>query len=301
MNSKTRAKTIGLIYLLLGLVVFTTIYSIKKSSDYKEIETVFNQEKADLQEELDNLIEDYRKLSVEKKSFSKRLIKEINKIIALKDSVKVLKASNYNLISKYRKRIYVLERENRKLFARVDSLETINKTLVEEKTLVAEKLTIKDTEAQELEKRNKELKNYQKKLKAKVAVAGVVKSSPIQAFAMKEKRSGELGSTSRSSKTDAFKVVFKLLENKVAVRGNKKVYVQIVDKNNNVISPKGEAKLKDKSEIVFSDELTANYQNNEMSVLSLVPVNRRSMSSGAYKINAFVDGKYSGSTTVSLK
>lgn len=290
-----------LTYLLFGLMISMTFYSYKKASNYQKFETVFKQEKVDLQNELDGLIKNYKELSIEKKHLSKRLIKEINKIIALKDSVKNLKISNYNLIRKYRKRIFALETENHNLFAKVDSLKFVNKTLLDNNTTVTETLSLKDSQVKKLAKTNKVLKRTQRTLKNKVAIAGSIKISPIEVFAMKERNNGKLRKTSNSSKTDAFKVNFQLLENEIATPGKKKIYIQIVDEKNNVIKPKGTTTLKGKNKIVYSDELIANYQNQKMNVISIILVNRNTIKEGQYKVNAFADRNYVGSTTIALK
>lgn len=295
MNEETpKKKRNALVPLLICLLFILAFFSYRKAKDYDKLEAVFKNEKQVLQAELDEIIEDYKTLSIKRKDLSKRLIKEINRIIILRDSVKNLKASQFRLISRYRKKIETLERQNKRLFFKVDSLSIANKTLQEEKTVVTQALDKKSSETQTLTQENKELQ-------AKVAVASVIKTSPISAIAMKERSSGKLTSTSRSSRADAFRVNFKLLKNDVATKGEKKIYLQVTDQNKNVIASKGKITLKNGKEVNYSHDLTADYHKKDVNILSLILVNRDDINKGIYTISAFVDGNYSGETTVKLR
>ena len=62
-------------------------------------------------------------------SMSNELSIERDRIIALRDSIKGLKATNYNLIRRYRGQIAKLEETNRRLFFMTDSLTGANQLL----------------------------------------------------------------------------------------------------------------------------------------------------------------------------
>lgn len=297
----TPKKQNAFMYLIMAFMLLILMYAFKKNRDYNRLEDAFKQEQVELQNEFDELIDDYKDLSIKKKDLSNRLIKEINKIIALKDSVKNLKATNFSLIRKYRRRVASLERQNRTLFVKVDSLTLVNKNLKDENLATTVALTENKTQAKNLQKTNENLQKTNEELKEKVGIAGVIKTSPIKAIVMKERSSGKLTSTSRSSRADAFKVSFRLLENKVTTPGDKKIYVQIIDQNKNIIAPQGVTVLKDGNQIVYSQELIANYQNGSLDVLSLILVNRDDIHKGIYAINAYVDGHFTGTTAVKLR
>lgn len=292
MNSN-KSKNAVLIVLLFA-VLFITLYNFKVSSEMNELKSVFKQEKADLKNALDEMIKDYTDVVVRKKSLSKRLRIEVQKMKDLRDSVAKLEGSNYNLIRRYRSKIASLERENRRLFIKIDSLNNANEALVQENVITNEILSQKETINNNLTEKNK-------KLEAKVAIASKIDISPVQVVAMKERSSGKLTTTSRSSRTDAFKVNFDLLENPITESGKKMVYIQIIDEKKNVITPKGKTSLKNGAKILYSDSLMVNYDNRRMSLVSLVLVNRDDILKGKYTISAFVDGVYSGNSVVSLR
>ncbi|WP_420552107.1 hypothetical protein [Tenacibaculum aiptasiae] len=290
-----------LIVVLLMLTLFLTLYSFQKSSQYEDLKKIFQQEKTDLEKELDEMIKDYTDVVVRKKRLSKRLKVELVKMKELRDSIKSLRTDNYNLIRKYRRKIVTLERENRNLFIRVDSLSTVNNALAQENVITNEILKQKETINVSLTEKNKELTEKQKSLEEKIAIGGVIKTSPVKAIAMKERSSGKLTSTSRSSRTDAFKINFDLLKNVITEAGEKSVYIQIIDENKKVVAPKGVTNLKDGGKIQYSDSIEVNYNNDRLSLVSLVLVNRDDINKGEYTVSAFVDGVYSGATTLKLR
>ena len=292
MNHQKMKNT--LIIILAILTLFLIFYSQKKSNENKILNNIFLEEKADLQQDLDEMIKDYTDVVVGKKRLADRLEIELTKMKSLRDSIKDLKSDNFGLIRKYRSRIASLERENKKLFIQIDSLNSANDALTQENVIANEILQQKDSVNETLTEKNKELE-------AKVAIGGVIKTSPVKAVAMKERSSGKLTSTSRSSRTDAFRINFDLLENPITTAGEKRVYIQIIDENKNVIAPKGKLNLKSGVKIQYTDSLEVNYDNNRLSLVSLVLVNRDDIKKGTYTISTFIDGIYSGNTKIKLR
>nr|WP_299031528.1 hypothetical protein [uncultured Tenacibaculum sp.] len=283
-----------LIIILAILTLFLIFYSQKKSNENKILNNIFLEEKADLQQDLDEMIKDYTNVVVGKKRLADRLEIELTKMKSLRDSIKDLKSDNFNLIRKYRRRIATLERENKKLFIQIDSLNSANEALTQENVIANEILQQKDSVNENLVEKNKELE-------AKVAIGGIIKTSPVKAIAMKERSSGKLTTTSRSNRTDAFRINFDLLENPITSSGEKRVYIQITDENKNVIAPKGKLNLKSGVKIQYTDSLEVNYDNNRLSLVSLVLVNRDDIKKGTYTISTFIDGIYSGNTKIKLR
>ncbi|MEX6626854.1 hypothetical protein [Tenacibaculum salmonis] len=294
-------KKSSLIVLLLILTLFLTLYSFQKSNQYSNLQEIFEQEKTDLEKELDEMIKDYTDVVLRKKRISKRLQVELGKMNVLRDSIKNLKIDNYSLIRIYRKKISSLERQNKKLFIRVDSLSTANEVLAQENVITNNILQQKENINSSLNNKNKKLEEKQKTLETKIAIGSLIKTSNLNVVAMKERSSGKLTSTSRSSRTDAFRINFDLLKNLITDAGEKAVYIQIRDDNNNVIAPKGITNLKDGAKIQYTDSIEVNYNNDKLSLVSLILVNRDDINKGKYTISTFIDGIYSGATTLQLR
>ncbi|WP_232126561.1 hypothetical protein [Tenacibaculum finnmarkense] len=247
------------------------------------------------------MIRDYTDVVVRKKSISKRLQLELIKMNNLRDSIKILQIDNYSLIRIYRKKISRLEYENKQLFIKVDSLSIANQALTQKNAITKTILAQKETINTSLSDKNNELEEKQKILQTKVAAGSILKINTVNAVAMKERSNGELTSTSRSSRTDAFRVNFDLLENPVADTGKKTVYIQITDQNNNVIAPKGVTNLKNGANIQYTDAIDVNYNNDKLSLVSLILVNRDDINKGKYTISTFIDQLYLGATILNLR
>lgn len=301
MSTKSYRKPNGFKFLIAAIVALLIFYSFKLNSDYQKLEDAFSEQKIELQAELDEIIEDYRNINVKNKDLSKRLIKEINKIIVLRDSIKNLKKSNYNLIVKYSRKIVKLERENRRLFIQVDSLNKQNYELLQENIVVKKQLSKNNQIQKSLSSKNKTLVKKQEILEKKVSIAEVIEIDNFKALAMKERSSGKLTSTSRSRRTDAFKIKFDLQPNPVTSPGKKEILIQILDENKNVVAAKGNKKVKNGETVVFSDNIVAEYDNQQLGIVSLILVNRDDINKGKYIVNTYVDGLFSGKTALSLR
>lgn len=286
----TKLKNNGLAAFLLLLIIAIGYLSYQNAEDYTELKDVFELEKKELESELNILIKEYEKVSYNKDETSLKLREELQKIIKLRDTIHNLKATDYGLIRLYRKRISNLVEENKKLFARIDSLRVINTQLATKNDSVKVALVQKEDINTRLKYKNRFLNQEKRVLSKKIATAEIIKISNIDAIAMKKKSSGRHTSTSRSRKTDAFKTEFNLLENKIISPGPKPIYIQIIDENNKVIAPVKKVKLKNNEKILYSDVLMAEYHNKQLSVISFIDVNRDSISKGIYKIHVFVDG-----------
>lgn len=300
MITNSKIKNNGFIAFLLLLVIAIGLLSYQNASEYSELKDVFKLEKKELESELNSVIKNYEDAVYSKDDVSLDLRDKLHKIIKLRDTINNLKTTDYGLFRLYRKRISNLAKQNKILFAHIDSLNAINNQLLTKNDSVKYILTQKENLYTKLKHKNKSLGLEKKVLKEKIAIAEIIETSSIKVVAMKKKRSGKHTSTSYSNKTDAFRIAFNLLENNIISSGSKSIYIQIVN-NGKVISPVEEVKLKNKEKILCNDIFTAKYINKRLSVISFINVNRKLINKGAYKINVFVDGVFVNSTVIELK
>lgn len=295
-----KIKNSGILAFFLLLTITVGVLSYQNASVYSELKEAFEVEKIELESELNSLIKDYEDAAYSNGEFSSKLRDKLNKIIKLKDTINNLKANDYGLFRFYRKRISNLAEQNKILFTHIDSLSSVNNLLHTKNDSVNYILVKKDSLNEKLKYKNNYLYQEKRVLKEKIAVAETFDISRIKVTAMKKKRSGKHTSTSRSSRTDAFKVEFDLLENKVISPGNKSIYIQITN-DNKVISPSKKVRLKNKEKILCNDILVTEYHKKQVSVISFINVNRDDINKGSYKVNAFVDGIFVGNTSIKLK
>ena len=301
MNNTPKKKTNLIRYTLLSIILFLCFFAFSKIKENNKLKDVFAQDKIELETELDKVVTDYKKLNTKNKKLTRRVITEINKIIALKDSVKKLNVENYTLIRKYRRRLSELQKENKHLHMQVDSLKTANEFLKQDYAAVNKILDENKIATTKLQSENSELAAKYQSLEAKIQPAKKVKISAINAIAMREKSGGSLTETQKSSKTDAFRINFKLLKNTIATPGKKKIHIQLQDNKDEVIAPKVDVELNNNLTIKASDELVADYYNQDVDVLSLILVDREKLDKGNYKVHVFIDGDYTSTSQIALK
>ncbi|CAL2087772.1 hypothetical protein [Tenacibaculum sp. 190524A05c] len=284
------------IVLLISLVV----YSFKTHESQNRLDEEFRKEKLILQQELDQIVADYKKMSVKKKGLSRRIITSINKMISLKDSIKDIKKGNYDKLVKYSLKVTQLERENRQLMLKADKLHQENTKLEEENNSVRKKLRAHKKSQESLVKMNESLMNEEKQLKEKIGVAANLEIGNVAISTYREKSNGRYTSTTKSRKTDAFKVKFDLLENELAEMGERDIFIQILDKNNDVIlSEKNQGD--NGSEMAYNDYIRVNYENQKLGIVSLISVDRNNMEKGDYKVRVYIDGAKAGERKISLR
>ncbi len=287
-------KNKGLIAFLLLLVIFIGLLAYQNSRDFTMLKDSFDTEKQELENELQQVIEEYQSINYENHEFSGKIKDQLGKAISLRDTIQGLKVSNFNLLRVYRKRISNLEKENKELLNKLDSLSKINKTLFIENDSVKGILS-------ETEQLNSKLYSSNKALERKIETATALEVSAIDFSAMKKKNSGKLTTTYRSWKTDAFRVKFDLLENKVIDKGIIPIHIQLVNPKNEVIYVKGRTRLKNGKRIIYSSSLKANYFNNRLAVMSLIDVDKEKIEKGNYKAKIYVNGKYIKESIIKLK
>ena len=298
--STKKLNSNGFIAFLLLLIITIGLLSYQNASEYADLKDVFKLEKEELEIELNRVIKNYEGAVYNKDNASLNLSNKLHDIIKLKDTINSLKSTDYRLFRFYRKRISSLAKQNEILFKHIDSLNSVNNQLLSKNDSVSEVLALKESQYIKLNYKKNYLDQQERALKEKVAIAEIIRTSVIKVAAMKKRRSGKHTSTSRSSKTDAFKIEFNLLENNVINPGPKAIYIQIVN-NNSVIFPAKEIVLKNSEKILCNDILTAKYHNKQLSVISFIDVNRDDINEGSYKINVFVDGVFTNHTIIDLK
>ncbi len=291
-NKKSNNKLIiiALAILLAGVLGYT----FYNNGEHKKLTNAIEAEKTEVELNLDSMIVKYEEAIGENTAMAGELAIERDKIIALRDSIKDLKAINYSLISRYRKQVEKLEAANKELFVMNEELNKKNNLLTQgldsANVTISTQRAMNDTLA---------LKNID--LKEKVTIGSILKVNSAVVLAMREKNSGKLVETKRSKYTDAFRINFTVANNAIAEKGEREVYLQIKDPKGITIGNAGELTLADGNSITYSDRTIVDYLNQDVSVISLIEVNRDALDKGIYTVNIYIDDMNSGTSTITLK
>ena len=178
----------------------------------------------------------------------------------------------------------------------IDSLNTLNKTLVAEKKTVLKQLD------EEKEKGNTLVKEKEE-LKTTIAKGSILTCFNVSAKAVLFKRGGKKESeTSKARKTEKIKVSFSLGENKIAKAGEKIVYIRIMTPDGKEMGKgydDGYRFTFNKSSGYFAGKETLNYANTEITGVTYCE-GQGEFIAGNYIIEIACDGVIIGGGSLKL-
>ena len=289
-SNNNRAKI--LIGLLVVLLVSLAGYTYTLIQQNKETVLFLEADKAEVQKELEAIVVSYNEILQDNELKDKDLIAARDRIVVLLDSVKNYKA-NLSIINRYKAQVRALKNERTQLFKRADSLLIVTQRLAIEKdstTAVLNK-TIKVVDS--VTTANTQLFNSLEK----GALIGITN---LDATAIIVRKGGKIKQTKRASRADKIRVCYTIAPNTLAQAGDRVLYVQVINPDNNIIG--------DKSNITFGQDLltyskseSVFYENQALDVCAIVGSTGQDVLKGLYTINIFDAQRQIGSTTLMLK
>ena len=289
-SNNNRAKI--LIGLLVVLLVSLAGYTYTLIQQNKETVLFLEADKAEVQKELEAIVVSYNEILQDNELKDKELIAARDRIVVLLDSVKNYKA-NLSIINRYKAQVRALKNERTQLFKRADSLLIVTQRLAIEKdstTAVLNK-TIKVVDS--VTTANTQLFNSLEK----GALIGITN---LDVTAIIVRKGGKIKQTKRASRADKIRVCYTIAPNTLAQAGDRVLYVQVINPDNNIIGDKSNITFGQdlltysKSEIVF-------YENKALDVCAIVGTTGQDVLKGLYTINIFDAQRQIGSTTLMLK
>ena len=289
-NNSTRFKV--LIGVLSALLIGLAIYTFTLFKDSSDTISTLEKDKIEVQNELEDLIENYNEIIRENESKDTQLLAARERIVMLLDSVKDSEA-NVALIRRYRGEIDKLKSERIVLFRRADSLKLANQRLSIERDSTTEVLneTIKVVDSVNIS--NQALT----KTVEKAALIGITN---LNGDAVIVRNSGKIVDTRRSSRADKIRACYTLAPNTIAQKGDRMLYVQVINPDNNVIGVK-ETMTFANGELTYSATTNVFYENEALDVCTLVTATEDDLIEGRYVVTVFDQGRSLGSTFIELK
>lgn len=297
-----RKKRGGLLWIFIVLLMITngiTIWLLlqeknKLAEKVVEIKTIYV-EKESIQSDLLALKNDYENLSTNNTTLQAEIEEKKARIEELMEEAKKHKNDAY-IIAKLKKEMETL-REIMKGFVRtIDSLNTLNQTLIVEKKQVLKQLDKEKEKQNVLQQEKEELKNT-------IAKGSILTCFNISAKAVTYKRGGKKeAETTKARKAKKIKVFFSLGENKIAKAGEKTVYIRIMTPDGKEMAKSYDETYKfsfDKNTGYYAGKQAVNYANVELSAVAYCE-GRDEMVPGNYIIEITCDGAVIGNTTLKL-
>jgi Tfp pilus assembly protein PilO len=265
------------------------IYKIKEQSE--EDLKIAAEAKQEVMDNLSQLKTDYGELRVSNDTLNAQLDLERKKIDALMERIKKTDATNKAKMRQYEKEIMNLKSLLTGYVHQIDSLNLLTKALREENVKVR-------SEISQSKKQVEELAQERTALKSMVEKGGELKTRDITAVALTSKNK----IAARARQTEQMKICLTLVENSLAKRGIRSVYVRIKSPDGslltqsvtNLFDPVGGG-----SQLIYSAMREVDYNGEELEVC--VFYKDADFMSGAFDIEVFLDGAFVGSTQLVLK
>lgn len=200
------------------------------------------------------------------------------------------------IISKLKKETQTLRSIMQSYVRTIDSLNTLNQTLVAEKKTVLKQL------GSEKEKQSVLIKEKDE-LKSTIAKGSILSCFNISAKAVLYKRGGKKESeTNKARKTEKIKVSFSLGENKIAKAGEKTIYVRIMTPDGKELAKSYDDNCRfnfNQSSGYFAGKEILNYANAELMGVTYCE-GQGEYVPGNYIIEITCDGVVIGNTSLKL-
>lgn len=297
-KSSNRLLWILLAFLLIGNGTFGWLWWTEKHR--ADIVVVEKEqviiERESVKADLLSLQDQYATLQTSDKSLQAELDGKRAEIAELIQEAEKHKDDAY-IISKLKKETETLRKIMKHYVVQLDSLHTLNQTIIAEKEKVNEDLTQEKGKTDQLAKDKDALQNT-------VKIGSILEAENPKATGVKFKSGGTKEiATNKASRVERIKVSFALGENKIAKQGVKPVYVRITTPDGKELT-----KSDDESNLVsfngsrgfFAGKQDVNYTNEKVNV-DVFCAGPSTFIPGKYLIDIICDEVIVGQTNITLK
>jgi predicted nucleic acid-binding Zn-ribbon protein len=282
---------LAIIIILAVALIASVVYIYQFTKQSEEDLAIAVVEKQEVIADLEKLKVDYGELRVGNDTLNAQIDTERKKIEALMERIKKTEASNRTKIRQYEREITNLKSLLTGYVHQIDSLNVLNRALRDENTKVK-------SEINQSKKQVEELSQEKTALKSMVEKGGELKVRDITAVALTSRDK----TASRARQTEQFKVCLALIENNIAKRGSRNVYIRIKSPDGslltqsvtNLFNPIGGG-----AQLIYSAMREVDYNGEDLEVC--VYYKDKDFLSGSFDIEVFLDGAFMGSTQLILK
>lgn len=173
--------------------------------------------------------------------------------------------------------------------ARIDSLLILNKQLMSDK----EQLTT-------------HVETLNKNLETTVATASELKAEYLKSKSYKRKSSGKYVETAIAKRTNKLEVCFDILDNKIAKKGEKTIYLKITEPGGKPVGNRSTGsntfKTASGEEVMYASSSVINFDGTKQNLcMNFEEQEEKMFPAGTYMIEIYIDGHLSGATSYVLR
>ncbi|MBS1651240.1 MAG: hypothetical protein JSU07_04440 [Bacteroidetes bacterium] len=298
-NKKKKGFVLWVLILLLiatnGITAWLLFQEKNRIIEQKIVTETVIVERDNVKKDLEILKTDFDGLKTNNSALQKEIDDKKMRIEELIAEAEKHKGDAY-IIAKLRKETNTLREIMKNYVHTIDSLNTLNQTLIAEKKDVLKQLSTEKEKQNTLTKEKEELQNT-------ITKGSILTCFNVTAKAVLFKRGGKKEvETSRSRKAQKIKVSFSLGENKIAKPGEKTVYVRIITPDGKEMAKSYDDTYKfsfNKSSGYYAGKETLNYANAEISGVTYCE-GQNEMVPGNYIIEITCDGVVIGGANLKL-
>jgi hypothetical protein len=287
-NSRNPFKIIVIVLSVVAIILAGVLAYIW--IDRQKLVNDLTVEKDQLTQQLVEMQNDYSILSSTNDSLNVKIDIEREKVDQLLERIKKTDAANRNQIRQYEKELGTLRSIMKHYIIQIDSLNTLNVALRKDAALAREQAQKSKQDYEELSKTTDE---YAKQIEA----GSVIKGRGVTVVAINASNKETL----RSSRVEKLKTCLFLVENSIAKRGPKRVYIRVKD-------PEGIFLTADQSQVfnmageqmIYSDSREVDYQGSEVEICVYF-ANNQKFTKGTYTVEAFTNEGPLGVGEITLK
>ena len=301
-NKKEQKRRFIILWSVIALLITSNIVTIwlwrTTKNEVVHERTVVQQvmvEKETVQNDLAELKKEYEALQTTDAAMQKDIEEKKLRIEELMKQAQKHKGDAY-IIAKLKEETKTLRQIMIGYVHTIDSLNTLNQTLVAEKKTVLKQLDV------EKEKQTVLIKEKDQ-LKSTIAKGSVLSCFNISAKAVSYKRGGKKESeTTKAKKTEKIKVSFTLGENKIARAGEKTVFIRIMTPDGKELAKNYDDNYKfafNQSTGYFAGKEVLNYANTEITGVTYCE-GQGEYVPGTYLLEVTCDGVVIGNSSFKL-
>jgi hypothetical protein len=296
-NLKNTLIVLIVILILVAIGLFIALFQTR--SNLKGLIEEKEQQRTELQQELDSLLVEHDKVKLEYGQLADSLFVKDSVIQANAKEIRRLLDTEWEYY-KVKKKLAQLQVVAQGYVMQMDSLYRVNATLSEEN--IAIKKDLKD-----LRKEKEQIESDRKILTEKVEIASVLKAINMEATGLRMRSGGEKEvATDKVQRVDQVRVCFTVDANKLAAPGKKDIYIRIARPDQEILvkSRLDEYSFEFQGEMLqYSMMESLEYENRsaELCLYWKKEYSGQEMQAGLYHVDIFCENAIIGHTTFTLR
>ncbi len=242
-----------------------------------------------LQNNLSHLIGEFDELQTTNDSLNISMQIERHRADSIINQLKRERSFNYAKLKQYEKEVGTLRTIMRGYLKQIDSLNSLNKQLIDENVTYRKQISSVSLRAEVAEERAAELNN-------KVMQGSVLRARDIVIETLNQRGR----SVTRVKSADRLRFDFVLAANELTIPGNKTIYVRVTSPDGYVLTTNDIPTFNFEGEdLTYTASREVDYQNQDLGVS--IFYTGSGFTAGAYKVELYAEGRLLASDTITLR